>query len=168
VYVWENMHSSFSQVSMISPHGSHTVRRDNVWLPLSILNEPWNTRTTSYFNVNRVTGNKEKSKVCVLKHCSWNSYWINTSDNFFLWRCGPMRARGSAFTRFLDHTQRLTIFGRTLLDEWSARRRDLYLTIHNTQKRKTSMPRWDSNPYFSRRAAVDLRHSSDKFILHIF
>jgi len=31
------------------------------------------------------------------------------------------------FTRFLDHTQRRTTVGRTPLDEWSARRRDLYL-----------------------------------------
>ena len=29
--------------------------------------------------------------------------------------------------------------GRTPLDEWSARRRDLYLTTHNTHKRYTSM-----------------------------
>jgi hypothetical protein len=28
---------------------------------------------------------------------------------------------------------------RTSLDEWSARRRDLYLTKHNTRKRQTSM-----------------------------
>ena len=38
----------------------------------------------------------------------------------------------STFTRFLDHTQRRTTVGRTPLDEWSARRRDLYLTTHNT------------------------------------
>jgi len=31
-----------------------------------------------------------------------------------------------------------TTLGRTPLDEWSARRRDLYLTTHNTHKRKTS------------------------------
>jgi hypothetical protein len=36
-----------------------------------------------------------------------------------------------------DHTH--TTLGRALLDEWSARRRDLYLTRHNTHKRKTSM-----------------------------
>ena len=30
--------------------------------------------------------------------------------------------------------------GRTPLDERSARRRDLYLTTHNTRKRETSMP----------------------------
>jgi len=33
---------------------------------------------------------------------------------------------------FLDHTRRRTTVGRTTLDEWSARRRDLYLTTHNT------------------------------------
>jgi len=33
-----------------------------------------------------------------------------------------------------------TALGRTHLDEWSARRRDLYLTTHNTHKRQTSMP----------------------------
>jgi hypothetical protein len=41
---------------------------------------------------------------------------------------------------FLDHTQRGPTFGRTPMDEWSARRRDLYLTIHNTPKRQISMP----------------------------
>jgi hypothetical protein len=32
----------------------------------------------------------------------------------------------SLYTRFLNHTQRRAIVGRTPLDEWSARRRDLY------------------------------------------
>jgi hypothetical protein len=31
-------------------------------------------------------------------------------------------------------TLRNTTLGRTALDEWSARRRDLYLTTHNTHK----------------------------------
>ena len=44
------------------------------------------------------------------------------------------------FTRFLDHTQRLTTVGRTPLNEWSVRRRDLYLTTHNNHNRQTSMP----------------------------
>jgi len=44
----------------------------------------------------------------------------------------------SSFTRFLDHTQRRTTVGRTPLDEWSARRRDLYLKTHNTHNRQTS------------------------------
>jgi len=49
------------------------------------------------------------------------------------------RARTSSFTRFLDHTQRRTTIGRTPLDEWSARRRDFYLTTHNNHNRETSM-----------------------------
>jgi len=52
----------------------------------------------------------------------------------------PQWARASSFTRFLDHTQRRTTVGRASLDEWSARRRDLYLTTHNTHNRHTSMP----------------------------
>ena len=56
-----------------------------------------------------------------------------------LWRCDPTRVMASLFLRFLDHTQRRTTFGRTPLDEWSARRRDLYLTTNNTHNRQTSM-----------------------------
>jgi len=37
-------------------------------------------------------------------------------------------------------TLRHTTFGRTPLDEWSVRLRDVYLTTHNTHKRQTSMP----------------------------
>ena len=44
------------------------------------------------------------------------------------------------FLMFLDHTQRRSTFGRTPLDEWSARRRDLYLTTHGTHNRQISMP----------------------------
>ena len=36
------------------------------------------------------------------------------------------------------HSRRTTV-GRTPLDEWSARRRDLYLTIHNTHNGQKSM-----------------------------
>jgi len=51
------------------------------------------------------------------------------------------------FTRFLDHTQRRTAVGRTPLDEGSARRRDLYLTTHNTHN--TSMPPVEFEPTIS-------------------
>jgi hypothetical protein len=44
-------------------------------------------------------------------------------------------------SRFHDHTHfRHTTVGRTPLNEGSARRRDLYLTTHNTHNRQTSMP----------------------------
>jgi hypothetical protein len=44
------------------------------------------------------------------------------------------------FLMFLDHKQRRSTVGRTPLDERSARRRDLYLTTHDTHNRKISMP----------------------------
>jgi len=49
-------------------------------------------------------------------------------------------AIASSRTSFLDHTQRRATVGRTPLDEWSVRRRDLYLTTHNIHNRQTSMP----------------------------
>jgi hypothetical protein len=48
--------------------------------------------------------------------------------------------RASTCTRFLDHTERRTTVSRTSLDEWLARRRDLYLITQNTHNRQTSMP----------------------------
>jgi len=44
------------------------------------------------------------------------------------------------FLMSLDHTQRHTTVCRTPLDERSARRRDLYLTTHDTHNRQISMP----------------------------
>jgi hypothetical protein len=44
------------------------------------------------------------------------------------------------FLMFLDHTQRRITFGRTPLDEQSARHRDPYLTTHDTHNRQISMP----------------------------
>ena len=58
----------------------------------------------------------------------------------------PSGPRASSFTRFLDHTQRRSTVGRTPLDEWSARRRDLYLTRHNIHNRQTSMPPAEFEP----------------------
>ena len=79
---------------------------------------------------------------------AWTEYWgsqwgdchTQRPEFFFLWRCDPTRVMVSSFLMFLDHTQRRTTVGRTPLDEWSARRRDLYLTTHNTHNRQTSMP----------------------------
>ena len=76
---------------------------------------------------------------------------------------GPTQAMASSFLRFLGHTQRRTTLGRTPLDEWSARLRDLYLKKKHTTfpTDKHSCPRWESNPQsLSRRATADvgLRH----------
>ena len=66
----------------------------------------------------------------------------------FSWRYNPLgRIFHSSvagfsvwFSRFLDHTKQRATVGRTPLDEWSIRHRDLYLTTHNTYNRQTSMP----------------------------
>jgi len=42
-----------------------------------------------------------------------------------------------------------TTVGRTPLGEWSARRRDLYLTTHDTHNRQTSMPLVQFEPTIS-------------------
>jgi hypothetical protein len=54
-----------------------------------------------------------------------------------------------SFLKFLDHTQRRTTVGRTPLDEWSSRRRELYLTTQNTHNRQTSMPPVGLEPMIS-------------------
>ena len=54
---------------------------------------------------------------------------------FFLLSLRPNAATASSFMRFIDHIQRRTTVGGTPLDEWSIRRRDLYLTIHNNHNK---------------------------------
>jgi hypothetical protein len=76
--------------------------------------------------------------------------WINCINCVVSRRCqlppptygatAPQWARASSLSRLHDHTQTHTALGRTPLDEGSARRRDLYLTTHNTHKWETSMP----------------------------
>jgi hypothetical protein len=60
----------------------------------------------------------------------------------------------------LRNVSRRATFGRIPLDEWSARRRDLYLTTHNTHNRQTykhPCPGGIRAHNLSRRAAEDLR-----------
>jgi len=57
-----------------------------------------------------------------------------------------------------SHTQRRTTAGGTPLDEWSARRRDLYMKTHNTHNRQTSSPPGGIRTHnLSRREGADLR-----------
>jgi len=80
---------------------------------------------------------------CDVSNHTWNSFLqgtVNVRFFLFIWRCRPTQTMASSFLRFLDHTQRRTTFRRTPLDERSARRRDLYLTTHNTHNTQTSMP----------------------------
>jgi hypothetical protein len=53
----------------------------------------------------------------------------------------PLRGhRPRHFTTLHDHTDKHTTLGRTPLDEGPARRRDLYLTTHNTQETDIHAP----------------------------
>ena len=89
------------------------------------------------------------SQNCFLSPCWGILQSTSFRTFFFLWRCDPTRVMASSFLRFLDHTQRHTPVGRTPLDEWSARRRDLYLTTYNTHNRQTSMPQVGFEPTIS-------------------
>ena len=60
------------------------------------------------------------------------------------------------FWRFLGHSRRTTV-GRTPLDEWTARQRDLYLTTHNTQQSNIHALGGIRTHDLSERAAADLR-----------
>jgi len=72
---------------------------------------------------------------------------VSTNDLFVFGVTTPQWARASSFTRFLDHTQRLTTVSRTPLEEWSARRRDLHLTTQTTLTTdRHPCLRWDLNP----------------------
>ena len=63
--------------------------------------------------------------------CTENPYFI-----FFFVVHQPQSGLGRGYEITLRHTR----LGRAVLDEGSARRRDLYLTTHNTHKRQTSTP----------------------------
>ena len=78
-----------------------------------------------------------------------------------IWFYFPLPRSGdlaSSFSRFLDHIQRRDTVGRTPLDEWSVRRRDLYLTTYNTHNRHVVHTSGGIRTHnLSGRAAVDLR-----------
>jgi len=66
----------------------------------------------------------------------------------YFWPNSTPVDQGLSLTRFLDRTRHTTV-GRTPLDELSSRRRDLYLTTHNTHNRETSMPPLGFEPTIS-------------------
>ena len=103
--------------------------------------------------------NKQNTYSCVYILCfTMKNRIIQVRLEFFSAQQPPHWARASSFTKFLDHTQRRTAFGRTPLDEWSARSRELYLTEHNTQKQTDiHVPGGIRTRNLSMRAAADLR-----------
>jgi hypothetical protein len=69
--------------------------------------------------------------------------WVSTTEKegvyYTMVQQTPSGPRHPHYRGFII-TLRHTTPGRTPLYEWSARRRDLYLTTHNTHKRQASMP----------------------------
>ena len=61
-----------------------------------------------------------------------------TQKYFFSWLDSPRRPRPPHCWGF-EIIRRHIALGRTALNEWSVRRRDLYLTTHNNHNRQTSM-----------------------------
>jgi len=89
--------------------------------------------------------------------CYMFRFFLAIETCLFLGATAPQWAMASLFARFLDHTQRRITVGRTPFDEWSSRRRDLYLTTHNIHNRQTSTPPGEIRiNKLSRRAAADL------------
>jgi hypothetical protein len=97
-----------------------------------------------YLNLNSDRGLMIDTPISVL-HFNLNYIYIY----IYFWRNSSQWARTSSFMRFSDHTQQRATVGRTPPDEWSARRKDLYLTKHNKHKRQTFMPRAGFKPIVS-------------------
>ena len=99
----------------------------------------------TYKSVNAVQG----SNHCLFLGITWYTQdsccFPGVTTQWVVSFTAHLRALASSFWRFLDHTQRRATVCRTPLDEWSVRRRDLYLTTHNTHN-KHPCPRWDLNP----------------------
>ena len=70
---------------------------------------------------------------------TWLQWHSNMRPDTLSHRATASRGPGLPLWVF-SITLRHTTLDRTPLDEWWARRRDLYVTTHNTHKRQTSMP----------------------------
>jgi len=112
------------------------LRTSRVFTTEPLTHDGWPALMMQYAREPR-TRHRTASVLGVANTCA--KYW-----RFVFGVIGPQWARASSFTRFLDHTQRRTTLGRTPLNEWSARRRDLYLTTLDNHN-KLPCPRWESN-----------------------
>jgi len=116
------------------------------------------------FSVSKTTTNRQVGyRPEIGKNYKIGRHCISLLHFFFLsfWRNSPpppsQWARATSFTRFLDHTQRRTTVGRTAVEEWSVRRRDLYLTTQHSRQTSIHVVGGIRTHNLSRRAAADLR-----------
>ena len=111
-------------------------RNKKQWRPLWILRNPVRDQDTLWQirNSSTVDLGNDKAKQCLLNN-------IKSQQGFYFSHGAkaPSGPRPPPYRGF-KITLRHTTLGRTALDEWSARCRDLYPTTHNTHKRQTSTP----------------------------
>jgi hypothetical protein len=95
---------------------------------------------------------------CIFQNPSWNRPKSKSrSGTLFSFYHGANGPIGPSHYRRFTISLRPTALGRTPLDEWSSRRRDLYLTTHSTHDRHPCHQH-DSNPQSPRkRVAADPR-----------
>jgi len=88
----------------------------------------------------------------------FSSFEAVTLNRFFFVR-EPLVGQGLLIAEASrSHSLRHTTRGRTSLDEWSVRRRDLYLTTLCTHNRQTSMPTGGNRTHsFKKRTTADSR-----------
>ena len=87
-----------------------------------------------------VVGHRGALGICQLRRDAMNRSIISIKLFYcFLRRFDTIPGIASPYGGFMTTLTHTTV-GRTPLGEWSARRRDLYRTTHNTHSRQTSMP----------------------------
>ena len=140
--IWHMYHIYHISYHIISYHISHHI------IPSTCITHDDKSKENIKWNNNfitrliRVHG---RTYACIIITSQRRTYQENI--NIYSWSilffffhgstatCGPRLPRLWGFENTLRHTT----LGRTPLDEWSARHRDLYLTTHNTYRRQTSM-----------------------------
>jgi hypothetical protein len=115
---------------------------------LQQINKPFNSILTT----------KEALSICTFVSLKVAS--VCKVSNFFSWLNSTRLSRPPqwASSNALGHTT----LCRTPLDQWSVRRRDFYLTTHNTHKRWTSIPPTGSKPAIpaSERPKIHSQHAN--------
>jgi len=138
------------------------MRQSFVTSTLSLTGEKnWNELSEFYFEL-RISSKKQCwrllsffsaecsdfwKRLIITRLSSFLSFFLTYLLSFFL-SLGlflPTRYRCRGYCCTWSHSLTHTL-GRTPLGEWSASRSDLYLAIHNSRKKQTSVPRGVSNP----------------------
>ena len=142
-----------------------TIRR-NVLPPSSRLTKLW---LGNHYDLIHIGMSRRMNCKLQAKNHAWKSFTGKENvwhvrmgrDILSLLRCTCMiyftMAQQPPVGQGLPITLRHTTLGRTPLHEWSARRRDLCLTRHNTHNRYSHVPGWTRTHNPSKRAAPDPR-----------